>query len=184
MTNGLIILVNKRWCDEFPKLPFKKKTWALHALYENKIQHHQQAHFRLQHRCVYSLGSSHHLGVRVESLSEEIVHHEHHAEHHRQLVGHGGLNNSHSGGFRAIDDVVEVEVEVVELLFLEAHRYGIKISGETVGILTGVGGRGGRGGCNGGEEDSEKDERFHHGGEELNRCGKKNCVYLLNHTFL
>ena len=53
-----------------------------------------------------------------------------------------------------------------------------------MGILTGVGGRGGRGGCNGGEEDSEKDERFHHGGEELNRCGKKNCVYLLNHTFL
>ena len=75
-------------------------------------------------------------------------------------------------------------MEVVELLFLEAHRYGIKISGETVGILTGVGGRGGRGGCNGGEEDSEKDERFHHGGEELNKCGKKNCVYLLNHTFL
>uniref|UniRef100_F6HLG0 Uncharacterized protein n=1 Tax=Vitis vinifera TaxID=29760 RepID=F6HLG0_VITVI len=109
-----------------------KSTIVILALHENKIQHHQQAYFRLQRRCV--LGFSHHLGVRFGSLGQEIVHH----EHRRRLVGHGGLSNSHGDGFRGADNVVEVEVEVAELLFVETHRYGRNFFGETVGFLAGA----------------------------------------------
>ncbi|CBI29982.3 unnamed protein product, partial [Vitis vinifera] len=114
-----------------------ESTAVVLALHESKIQHHQEAHFLLRRRCVYSLGSSYQLGA--------------------------GLGDSHGGGFRAADYVVEVEVEVAELLFLEAYRFRRKVPGETVGFPAGAGGRDGG---NGGEENSEKDEEFCHRGEE------------------
>ena len=109
------------------------------------------------------MGSSYQLGAGLGSHSQGIVHRKHRAEHRRRLVGHGGLSDSHGGGFRAADDVVEVEVEVAELLFLEAHRFRRKVPGETVGFPAGAGGRDGG---NGGEETSDKDEEFCHRGEE------------------
>ena len=57
-------------------------------------------------------------------------------------------------------------MEVAELLCLEAHPFGRKVSGEMVGFLAGTGSYDDG---NGGEEDAEKDEEFCHGGEETTR---------------
>ena len=141
-----------------------ESTAVILALHESKIQRHQQAHFLLPRRRIYSLSSSYQLGAGFGSHSQRIVHHKHVAERRHQRVAHGGLSDPHGGGVRVGDDVVEVEVEVTELLVLEANRFGRKVSGKTVGFPAGAGGRGVCG--DGGEEYSEKDEGSSHSGEE------------------
>ena len=138
-------------------------TAVIFAIHERKSQRHQESHFLLRRRCIYSLRSSYKLGAGFGSHSQRIVHHKHRAEKRRRFVGHGSVGDFHGGGFCAGDDVMEVEVEVAELLCLEAHPFGRKVSGEMVGFLAGTGSYDDG---NGGEEEAEKDEEFCHGGEE------------------
>ena len=75
-----------------------------------------------------------------------------------------------------------MEVAHAQLLSLQAHRFRRNVSGETVGFL---GRAGGHDGGNGGEEDSEKDEEFCHGGDgEETKDEKCVFIHLAKHSFL
>ncbi|CAI0402649.1 unnamed protein product [Linum tenue] len=102
------------------------------AVHESEVESHKQPNIAQRGRPVDPLGPAHQLGSGLGPCREWVVDHCHHAEARRREIGGGGPDDLHRRWVGPGDDVVEVEAEVAELLFLEAERRRIQDPGVAI----------------------------------------------------